>query len=338
MVEASLYKNLGNDIVQCVACCHRCKIANGKHGICGVRKNFGGRLFSLVYAKVIAEHVDPIEKKPLFQFLPGSLAYSISTVGCNFKCLHCQNAEISQWAGDDAPGKDVEPEEIVRRAIVAGCSSIAYTYTEPTVYIEYAFNIMKVAREKGLKNVWVSNGYFTEETFNLILPYLDAANIDLKFFTEENYSKICSAQLRPVLDNLKRLATAGVHLEVTTLVIPTLNDSKKELTGIARFIKNELGENVPWHVSAFYPQYKLQNLAPTPIRTIKKAYDIGRAEGLNYVYAGNTAEYSLEHSFCPQCGATLVERFGYIVQSKLTEARCPACGAALNGWTLPAAP
>jgi pyruvate formate lyase activating enzyme len=330
MVEASLYEKIGNDAVRCAACNHRCVIVNGKRGICGVRKNIGGRLFSLVYAKVVAEHVDPIEKKPLFHFLPGTLAYSISTVGCNFKCLHCQNFDISQWAEDAAPGRDVEPEEIVRRAVAADCCGVAYTYTEPTIYVEYALNVMKLARASGLKNVWVSNGYFSEETLALILPYLDAANIDLKFFSEENYNKICGAKLAPVLENLKRLVANNVHLEVTTLIIPKLNDSKKELSGIAKFIVSELGENTPWHVSSFYPQYKLSDLPPTSIEMVKKAYEIGRAAGLSCVYAGNI----LENSYCPLCRAILVERHGYIIHSKLIDKNCPSCGAKLFGWVL----
>jgi pyruvate formate lyase activating enzyme len=290
MKEAILYKKIDVQTVQCHVCDHRCVIKNNKRGICGVRENQNGMLFSLVYGKLIAEHIDPIEKKPLNHFLPGTFTYSIATVGCNFKCLHCQNADISQFAREQkvgsapmVPGRNVQPQEVVSAAIKSGCPSISYTYTEPTVFVEFALETMIMAKQKELKNIWVSNGYFTEETFKLIEPYLDAINVDLKFFHEESYAKICGARLAPVIETIKRLADSSVHQEITTLVIPGINDSDGELTDIARFIA-EVDSNIPWHVSAFYPAYKLTDKSPTSRFTLEKAQKIGLAAGLKFVF------------------------------------------------------
>lgn len=285
MKEALLYKKLGQGKVQCNACNHCCVITENKRGICRVRENQKGTLYSLVYGKIIAGHIDPIEKKPLYHFLPGTFSYSIATVGCNFKCLHCQNADISQ--SPDIVGENRTPEEIVDDAIKNNCPSISHTYTEPTIFVEFALDCMKLAHKNGLKNIWVSNGYMTKETLDLVGPYLDAINVDLKGFTEKFYQEICGARLQPVLDNLIEIKKRGIHLEITTLIIPGKNDSEKELEGIAEFIKKELGADTPWHVSRFFPQYKMMDIPPTPVEKIHQAVSIGKKAGLQYVHAGN---------------------------------------------------
>lgn len=284
MKQAILYEKLDNK-VKCGVCNHRCVIGDGKKGICGVRKNEKGKLYSLVYGKAIAEHIDPIEKKPLYHFLPGTKTLSIATIGCNFKCLHCQNASISQ--ADFISGKDLLPEKVVEDALRYNCPSISYTYTEPTIFVEYALDTMKLAKAKGLKNIWVSNGYMTKETLNLISPYLDAINIDLKAFTEKFYQEVCGAKLKPVLENLERIKKRKIWLEVTTLIISTKNDSPKELKNIAEFIKKHLGAETPWHVSRFFPTYKLIDLPPTEVEKIYEAVEIGKKAGLKHVYGGN---------------------------------------------------
>jgi len=297
MQKALLYEKLtlpaggANKNVQCNACNHHCVISNKKRGICGVRENQDGKLYSLVYGKIIAEHIDPIEKKPLYHFLPGTFSLSIATNGCNFKCLHCQNADISQVPTvvgiPTEVGEDKTPEQIVQDAIDNNCPSISYTYTEPTIFVEFALDCMKLAQKRGLKNIWVSNGYMSKETLDLIGPYLDATNIDLKAFTEEFYRDVCGARLQPVLDNLIDIKKRGIHLEITTLIIPGKNDSGKELKDIAEFIKKELGADVPWHVSRFFSHNKMMDIPPTPVEKIYQAVEIGKSVGLQYVYPGN---------------------------------------------------
>ncbi len=291
MIEAYLYKKLGQQAVQCLTCQHKCLLKPGQYGICGVRQNRHGQLFALNNDKIIAAHVDPIEKKPLYHFLPKSLTYSIATVGCNFHCWHCQNADISQYPKlhpqSELPGEKISPREIIQRAKQNNCLSIAYTYTEPTIFLELALNTMKIARQEKLKNIWVSNGYMSQETLNLILPYLDAINVDLKAMTENFYQQICGAKLQPVLNNLIKIKKAGIHLEVTTLIIPTKNDSNEELKQIAKFIKNKLGTDTPWHVTAFYPTFKMLDLPPTSREKIKCAAELGRQAGLKFVHVGN---------------------------------------------------
>jgi len=297
MVESILYKKLANNAVNCRTCSHYCVIAAGKRGICGVRKNIDGKLYLLTYARAIAANIDPIEKKPLYHFLSGSITFSIATVGCNFRCGNCQNWNISQLPkGDKATraliektGEDLPPEEVVRLAEEYNCPSISYTYTEPTIFLEYALATMKLAKKAGLKNVWVSNGFMSPETLKLVMPYLDAINVDLKSFDEKFYRENCGARLAPVLENCKTLVRSNVWLEVTTLIIPTLSDDEKMLKKIAAFIKNELGELVPWHVSAFSGaiSWKLQDLSDTPLAKVRVAAEIGRKAGLKYVYTGN---------------------------------------------------
>ena len=291
MREAYLYKKLKDNLVQCLTCHHQCVIQPYKYGLCGVRQNQNGKLMALNDNKIITAHIDPIEKKPLYHFMPGSLTYSIATVGCNFHCLHCQNADISQYPklhpSNELPGDKITPQEIVAQAQLANCPSIAYTYTEPTIFLELALETMKIAHQQKLKNVWVSNGYMSEQTLNLILPYLDAINIDLKAMTENFYQQICGAKLQPVLDNLIKIRNSQTHLEVTTLIIPTQNDSAIELKRIANFIKNKLGADTPWHVTAFYPTFKMLDVPATPKEKIQQAAEIGRQIGLKFVHAGN---------------------------------------------------
>ncbi|RLG54961.1 MAG: AmmeMemoRadiSam system radical SAM enzyme, partial [Candidatus Hydrothermarchaeota archaeon] len=269
MKEAMFYDKI-NGKVKCKLCRHSCVIPEGKRGICGVRQNRNGKLYSLVYGKLVAKNVDPIEKKPLYHFYPGSKAYSIATVGCNFSCKHCQNYEISQPARETGEifGRDFSPEEIVAEAKRYNCEVIAYTYTEPTVFYEYAYETAKLASKEGIKNIFVTNGYTSEEALKEISPYLDGANIDLKAFTDKFYREICGARLEPVLETIKLYKELGIWIEITTLVIPTLNDNEEELRKIAEFIKS-LGDEIPWHVSAFHPDYKLMNLPRTPLETLR---------------------------------------------------------------------
>jgi pyruvate formate lyase activating enzyme len=297
MKESYLYQKLSKNQVQCQTCAHQCKIALGQRGICGVRENQNGTLMVLNYGRAIAAHIDPIEKKPLYHFLPGTFTYSIAAAGCNFRCQNCQNWEISQAPKDtkltgeeiSKMGWELKPEEIIKQTLKHNCPSISYTYTEPTIFLEWALDTMKLAKTKGLKNIWVSNGFMSAPTIELIAPYLDAANIDLKSFDDNFYKKICGSRLEPVLENLKTLKKLGIHLEITTLVIPTLSDDEKMFAQIAQFIKTELSPETPWHISRFSPaiSWQLKNLPSTPLAPLKKAQQIGLSVGLKNVYLGN---------------------------------------------------
>jgi len=334
MKEAMLFERLDDNKVQCNLCHHRCIIKEGGYGICGVRQNIGGTLFSLVYDKIITAHVDPIEKKPLFQFYPGSKAYSIATVGCNFTCKHCQNADISQFTREKKGhiiGDTISPEDIVRDAERLGCTSIAYTYTEPTIFFELCFDAAALAHTKGIKNVFVSNGYMSPEALKEISPYLDGINIDLKAFTEKFYKEICGARLEPVLSSIKLAKELGIWVEATTLVIPTLNDSAGELKQIAEFIKG-VDPDIPWHISQFYPTYQLTKLPRTPVETLHLARDIGLQAGLHYVYEGNVPGRGNENTYCHSCGTLLIERWGYsIIKNIIEDGRCPSCKSSVAG-------
>jgi len=291
MFEAYLYEKLDKKVVQCKTCPHFCLIGPNQRGICGCRENRDGELYALNYSKAIACHIDPIEKKPLFHFLPGTESLSIATVGCNFFCRNCQNWEISQSPKPNKQilGQDLPPKKIVEMALKNNLPSISYTYTEPTIFLEYALETMKLAKKTGLKNIWVTNGYTSKESFDLIYPYLDAANVDLKSFSDEFYLKNCGARLRPVLDTLKRMKAKKIWLEITTLAIPTLSDSEEMFRDIAKFIKKELGSKTPWHISRFFAavSWQLHHLPDTPLKTLKRAYQIGKETGLKYVYIGN---------------------------------------------------
>ncbi|MBV5341323.1 MAG: AmmeMemoRadiSam system radical SAM enzyme [Deltaproteobacteria bacterium] len=333
MKEAMFYEREGDHQVRCGLCRFRCLISDGARGVCAVRENRGGTLYSLVYGKLCAEHVDPIEKKPLFHVMPGSRSYSIATVGCNFHCQHCQNFTISQ-VDRNAPvqGKEQTPGEIVQRAIASDCRSISYTYTEPTIFYEFAYDTARLAHEAGLKNVFVTNGYITREALATIAPFLDAANIDLKGFSKGFYRDIVRARLSEVLDSIIEYRKQGIWLELTTLVIPGLNDSDSELQGIAEFIVTNLGVDTPWHVSQFYPTYKLTDLPRTPVATLRRARDIGLAAGLRYVYEGNVPGEGGENTYCPSCSALLIKRYGYVIENaRISNGACPDCGAAIAG-------
>jgi pyruvate formate lyase activating enzyme len=331
--EALFFEKLNTNKVQCHLCAHHCVIPNNKRGICGVRENRSGILYSLVYGKSIAENVDPIEKKPLFHFLPGSNSFSIATAGCNFRCLHCQNYDISQMprTRDVIIGKTLSPEDIVALAKQTGCKSISYTYTEPTIYFEYAYDIAKRASQEGLKNIFVTNGYITDGPLRKIGPYLDGANIDLKAFTEGFYKKICGARLQPVLDAIRLYRELEIWIELTTLIIPTHNDSQHELEQIASFIR-ELGPDIPWHITAYHPTYRLTDQSRTPVKTLIQAREIGLRMGLRYVYIGNVPEERGENTYCYNCGELLIERCGFSVRkNRLRSGHCPECRVQIAG-------
>jgi len=341
MKEAILYEKLKNKAVRCQACAHGCVIAPGRRGFCGVRENQNGKLYSLVYGKAVAINIDPIEKKPFFHWLPGSYSLSVATVGCNFKCLHCQNYDISQMPRDfngQIIGEEMSPEEIVKLAIKNNLPSISYTYTEPTIFLEYALETMKLAKKKGLKNNWVTNGYMTKETLKLVSPYLDAANVDLKFFRDDLYQENSGARLQPVLDSLrwiKKPPRCGsgqdkIWVEVTTLVIPGYTDQGNQFEEIAKFIKKELGPETPWHISRFYPAYKMLDVPPTPPETIYQAYEIGKKIGLKYVYAGNLPGNQKENTYCPNCGELNIKRIGYEIERLDKDGKCRKCGESIN--------
>ncbi len=332
MALARFYDIIGGQI-KCHLCAHECIVADGNFGLCGVRYAKEGRLHTSVYGRPCTTHVDPIEKKPLFHFLPGSKAYSIATVGCNLRCGHCQNHSISQVRGETvAAGFDMSAEEVVEDAIAAGCASIAYTYTEPTIFLEYALDICKLAAERGLRNVFVSNGFMTKTSLDAVAPYLSADNVDLKSFSDDFYSQYCGARLEPVLKTLEGLIDKGIWVEVTTLVIPTLNDSEKELSEIASYICENLGAGIPWHISRFHPDHKLVELPPTDPLFLKKAVKIGLDAGLKHVYTGNVPHQEYENTRCTRCKKTVIERQGYeIVKNNVTQGICKNCGEKIEG-------
>jgi len=334
MKEALHYTRSADKSVTCNLCAHQCHIKPDKRGICGVRENRDGILYSLVYGKLVAENNDPIEKKPLFHFLPGSRSYSISTVGCNFHCQHCQNYHISQFPHMNKGaiiGDIRSAEEIVESAERFGCDSISYTYVEPTIFYEFARDCSVLAHQKGIKNVFVSNGYMSSETARELAPVLDGINIDIKAFTDTFYKKICKARLQPVLDTVQLLHELGVWVEVTTLLIPGLNDTYEELLGIAEFIRG-VDPAIPWHVTAFYPTYKLNDLPATPAETLRRARKIGYDAGLRFVYAGNIPGQGGENTVCPSCGEELINRFGFSIQAnRLEEDHCAVCKEFIEG-------
>jgi pyruvate formate lyase activating enzyme len=333
---AILWERLGPDDlrVRCNLCSHRCVIAPGRSGACCVRENVDGTLYTLAYDRTISQNVDPIEKKPLFHFLPGSQSYSIATVGCNFRCAFCQNWEISQFPRlqGEVPGRPATPAQIAQAARRAGCASIAYTYTEPTIYAEYALDTAREARELGLRNVFVSNGYMTEELLGLMAGLIDGINVDLKAGRGEFYRRVSGAAFEPVLENLTRIQRLGIWLEVTTLIIPNLNDSDEELGWVAHYLFQNLGPDVPWHISRFYPQYRMVSTPPTPASTLERALRIGREAGLHYVYVGNLPGHDSESTRCPSCGTTVIRRHGYHTEIvALRHGACARCGTTIAG-------
>ncbi len=351
MREALFYEQLAEQRVRCTLCPHFCKIAPGHRGACGVRVNRKGVLYTLVADRVVARDVDPIEKKPLFHFLPGSYAYSIATVGCNQRCLYCQNWEISQSPklhaaepgdfvcpplaedpNDWVAGQPVEPTALVADALATNCQSVAYTYTEPTIFFDLAFETAKLAHAAGLKNVFVTNGFIAPAALQMIAPYLDAANIDLKSFRDSFYKRVCGARLEPVLEAIRMYKALGVWIELTTLLIPGRNDDETELRELAAFIRTELGEEVPWHISRFFPAYKMGAIPMTPIETLRRAQQLGSEAGLKHVYLGNVLEEEGEDTRCPACGALLVRRTGLVLlENRLREGACQNCWTPVAG-------
>jgi pyruvate formate lyase activating enzyme len=331
--EALLYKKLEDSKVSCFLCSHHCLIADGKFGICNVRENSGGTLYTHAYGRLVAQNIDPIEKKPLFHFLPGSTSFSIAAAGCNFQCGFCQNWQISQIKEARTIGlrsEEVKPEEVVKQAKRSGSKSISYTYTEPTIFFEYALDVGQLAKREGLYNVFVTNGYMTEEMIRMAQPWLDAANIDLKSFDDAYYRKLCKGSLAPVLKSIELMKKLGIWIEVTTLVLPGQNDSADELRKIAEFLAGT-DPAIPWHISRFYPQYQMDNLESTPMKTLSRAYEIGKESGLRYVYLGNVMGKET-NTYCPRCKELLIERAGYrIPKYQVKEGECFHCKASIDG-------
>ncbi|MFA7255728.1 MAG: AmmeMemoRadiSam system radical SAM enzyme [Candidatus Omnitrophota bacterium] len=322
--EASYYESLPNKSVQCFLCPNECVIAPSRWGACKARKNIDGKLYSMVYGKIATEHVDPIEKKPFFHFLPGSTAFSIATTGCNMRCLFCQNWEISQAFPEDVPTQAMTPEEVVTQALASGAQSIAFTYNEPVIAYEYMLDIAKLAKTKGLKTVVVSSGYIEEEPLKELLKTVDAYKVDLKAFHERFYQKLTGGRLASVLETLKTIKQSGVWLEIVTLLVPGENDSDDEIRAMARWIHSNLGDSVPLHFSRFFPQYKLKNLPPTPPETLIRARKIAMEEGLQFVYIGNVAYPEGETTWCPGSKEKAIVRQGYfIIANHLKDGACP---------------
>jgi pyruvate formate lyase activating enzyme len=331
--EGLFFERLPSGSVKCGLCAHLCEIQPGKFGFCGVRQNISGVLYSHVYGEVIAAHVDPIEKKPLYHFLPGSASFSLAAPGCNFRCGFCQNWEISQmradkgWAG---AGEYRSPEDIVDAAAANRCASISYTYTEPTVFFEYCLDVARLARKRGIRNVFVTNGYMTPAAIDAISPYLDAANVDLKFFDDSMYRKVCAGSLKPVLVSIEGMRRKNIWVEVTTLLIPGQNDSRKDLEGFAGYLAG-VDKDIPWHISKFFPNYKYMDIDPTSDSSLRGAVECGLQAGIRYVYAGNVHGWG-SATQCHQCGKTLIERSGFsVVSQNVKKGKCGFCGAVIPG-------
>lgn len=325
-------KDEKKQIIQCCLCPHNCIIAEGKTGICRARQNIKGKLYSLVYGRPVSTHVDPIEKKPLFHFLPGTDSYSFGTPGCNLRCSHCQNWEISQAGPNDVPIMGMKPEEIVKMAKSSICQSISYTYTEPTIFYEYALDTAVIAREEDIKSVMVTNGYINEKPVLELYKFIDAANVDLKGFNEEFYIKECGAKLKPVLNALKTMKKTGTWIELTNLIIPTKNDDMKEIKEMCEWIVSELGDTTPLHFSRFFPMYKMKDIPSTPEQTLIKAREIAQKAGLKFVYIGNIMTEKGENTYCPKCRKLLVARSGFgIVSNNIREGKCIYCKELIAG-------
>jgi pyruvate formate lyase activating enzyme len=327
MHEALQYVKTENNAVQCSLCNHRCKIKEGGHGICGVRHNEKGTLYAMTYGKISAEAIDPIEKKPLFHYLPGTLSYSLGGIGCNFHCQHCQNWHISRATLEGASMRNLAPTEGVSRAVESGSTSISWTYNEPTIWHEYALDMGRLACKKGLGTIYVTNGYITEEALRELSPMLDAFRVDLKAFSDDFYKKICGAHLQPVLDSTVLARELGMHIETVTLVIPGLNDSMEEMESLIRWVIGHLGPATPMHFSAFHPDYKMTDRGATPVATLEKIYKKAKELGLRFPYLGNVYNHQYENTYCPVCGAMLIERQGFSIRYRdLDGQQCKKCG------------
>jgi len=330
--EAYFYEVLDERTVRCQLCHNRCILRQGIRGFCRVREPENGKLYTYVYSNPTAIHVDPIEKKPLFHFLPGTGVFSIATAGCNYRCKNCQNWQISQFAPEETINWYLPPEDVVNKAIQYKCPSIAYTYTEPLVFYEYTFDSSVIASKKGIKNVIKSNGAINKEPMKKLSNYLDGANIDLKFIEDKIHYDITKGDLKEVLDNLVLLKKQGVWLEITNLIIPTLNDKDIQIKKLVRWIKGNLGKNVPLHFSRFYPYYKLKKLTMTPKNVLVRAREIALKEGLNFVYVGNLPNNPGENTFCPKCGKIVIKRRGYLIlETNIVNGKCKFCKTPLPG-------
>lgn len=330
--EALYYQKLPDKVVRCQLCPNYCLLKPGKKGLCGNRVNIDGKLYTMVYGKPISVHIDPIEKKPLSHFLPGTTALSIATAGCNLGCIFCQNWQISQAKPEEAPHYDLYPKDIVELAKKYKTPTIAYTYTEPTVFYEYMLETAKLARKSGIKNIMHSCGYINEKPLKELLQYMDACNIDLKGFSEEFYQEMCNGRLEPVLNSIKTIKEKGVWLEITNLIIPGKNDDPKMIRKMCIWIRENLGKDVPIYFAAFHPAYKLTNIPPTPVKTLEMAAKIAKEEGLNYVFIGNVFGHTGEHTYCPKCKKIVIKRKGYtILEINLKEGRCKFCGEKIPG-------
>ncbi len=327
MHEALRYQKQEKDAVQCSLCSHRCVIKEGGHGICGVRINKKGTLYASTYAKISAEAIDPIEKKPLFHYLPGTRSYSLGSIGCNFHCQHCQNWHISRAKPDTEMLRTLSPEEGVARAVGSSSASISWTYNEPTIWHEYTFDMGTLARAQGLGTVYVTNGYITEEALRELAPMLCAFRVDIKAFSDDFYRTVCGARLQPVLDAAALARELGMHVETVTLVIPGLNDSMEEQSALIRWVIGHLGPDTPMHFSAFHPDYKMRDRGATPLATLEKIYKKAKELGLRFPYLGNILNSPYENTFCPSCGATLIERQGFSSRVlDLDGQQCRSCG------------
>jgi len=335
MKQARLWKPLKQGTIQCRLCNHYCAIQSGKRGICGVRENREGTLYALNYDKIAAINLDPVEKKPLYHFQPGTHTLSFATMGCNFTCSFCQNWTLSQPPGDDGTiqGQAATPEQLVNEAVRLGAASISYTYSEPTIFFEIMEDTAILAHEHGLKNIMVSNGFMSKECLDALTPHIDAINVDLKCFTESFYKELAGARLKPVLDNLKRIKhELDWWLEITTLLIPGKNDSPEELDQLTDFLANEIGADTPWHISRFHPDYKMEDTPVTQSDSLQYAYDLGKKKGLKYVYVGNMPGLDKQHTDCPDCGRELINRTGFTPgKLDIRSGKCPHCGAAIPG-------
>jgi pyruvate formate lyase activating enzyme len=334
-LEARYYQKLAEKRVECQLCPNRCKVADLERGTCGVRENRGGTYMTLVHSRAVSANVDPIEKKPLFHFLPGSTAFSIATAGCNMECKFCQNWQISQYRPEQVRAMRLPPERVHEMAAAAGSRSIAYTYSEPTVYYEYMADTAALGKRTGVRSVVVSAGFIEEQPLKDLLPHVDAIKIDLKGFRQSFYDRLCRGQLKVVLRTLEIVRSAGKWLEIVVLIVPTMNDTEAEVRDMTRWVKTTLGPDVPVHFTRFHPTYRLRNLPRTPTGTLERCHEIAKAEGIHYAYLGNVPGHPAENTYCPGCGERVIERAGMAVQAvRLVGGHCPKCKRALAGvWS-----
>ncbi len=331
-VEARFYQKLPNRRIKCKLCPRECSVGDRERGYCGVRENRGGTYYTLVHSRVCAAHIDPIEKKPFFHYLPGTLALSLATAGCNVNCKFCQNWDISQVRPEQVPADYAPPQRVAQLATQYSCPTIAYTYSEPVIFIEYLMDTADAGHAAGIRSIVVSNGYIQDEALRAAYGKMDAVKIDLKSFSESYYRQVVCGQLKPVLDSIVTLHKTGKWLEIVYLVVPTLNDGDAEFRGLAQWVRNNVGADVPLHFSQFHPEYLLKNLPITPVPTLERAKQIADAEGLHYVYIGNVPGHPAESTYCPKCGHILVQRMGLeVTQMLIRKGTCPYCGQLIPG-------